>query len=75
MQSNTISPCMECSKQVVREEEYNLVGTIGKGSFGSVILVEGRHTLWRMFAMKVINDENTVWRLSVVGSCSPASGL
>lgn len=37
-------PRMECFKQVVREEEYSVVGTIGKGSFGSVLLVEERNT-------------------------------
>ena len=50
---------MECSKPVVREEEYNVVGTIGKGSFGSVLLVEERNT-GSMFAMKVISKEYTV---------------
>ena len=53
-QASTISPCMECSKQVVREEEYSVVGTIGKGSFGSVLLVEERNT-GNMFAMKMIS--------------------
>ena len=58
-QASTISPCMECSRQVVREEEYSVVGTIGKGSFGSVLLVEERNT-GSMFAMKVISKEYTV---------------
>ena len=58
-QASTISPCMECSKQVVRGEEYGMVGTIGKGSFGSVLLVEERNT-GSMFAMKVIGKEFTV---------------
>ena len=31
-QASTIFPCMEGSKQVVREEEY----CVGRGSFGSV---------------------------------------
>ena len=53
-QASTISPCMECSKQVAREEEYSVVGTIGKGSFGSVLLVEERNT-GNMFAMKMIS--------------------
>ena len=55
-QASTISPCMECSKQVVKEEEYDMVGTIGKGSFGSVLLVEER-TTGTMFAMKEISKE------------------
>ena len=50
---------MECSKQVVREEEYDVVGTIGKGSFGSVLLVEEMNT-GSLFAMKVISKEYTV---------------
>ena len=53
-QASTISPCMECSKQVVREEEYSVVGTIG-----STLLVEERNTV-SLFAMKVISKEYTV---------------
>jgi serine/threonine protein kinase len=58
-QVSIISPCMECSKQLVREEEYSVVGTIGKGSFGSVMLVEERET-GEMFAMKVIDKGSMV---------------
>ena len=43
---------MECSKQVVREEEYTVVGTFGKGSFGSVLLIAETKT-GSMFALKV----------------------
>lgn len=57
--ASTISPCMECFKQVAREEEYSVVGTIGKGSFGSMLLVEERNTDSK-FAMKVISKEYTV---------------
>ena len=35
-QASTIFPCMEGSKQVVRDGEYSVVGIIGRGSFGSV---------------------------------------
>ena len=58
-QASTISPCMECSKQVVREEEYSVVGTIGRGSFGSMLLVKERATD-SLFAMMVISKEYTV---------------
>ena len=58
-QASTISPCMECSRQVVREEEYSVVGTIGRGIFGSLLLVEKRDT-GSLFAMMVISKEYTV---------------
>ena len=58
-QASTISPCMECSRQVVREEEYSVVGTIGRGIFGSLLLVEERDT-GSLFAMIVISKEYTV---------------
>ena len=58
-QVSSISPCMECGKQVVREEEYSVVGAIGKGSFGSVVLVEEKETR-TMFAMKVMDKREMV---------------
>ena len=58
-QASTISPFMECSRQVVREEEYSVVGTIGRGIFGSLLLVEKRDT-GSLFAMMVISKEYTV---------------
>ena len=57
--ASTISPCMECYKQVVREEEYSVVGNIGRGSFGSMLLVEERNIV-SLFVMKVISKEYTV---------------
>ena len=50
---------MECSRQVVREEDYNVVGTFGRGSYGSLLLVEERNT-GSLFAMMVISKEYTV---------------
>ena len=70
-QASTISPCMECSKQVVREEEYNVVGTIGKGSFGSVLLVEER-TTGTMFAMKGISKEYMLKKKEQTGEAHSA---
>ena len=44
---------------MVREEEYSVVGTIGRGSFGSMLPVEERNT-GSLFAMMVISKEYTV---------------
>ena len=58
-QVGTISPCMQCSTQVVMYEDYDMVGIIGKGSFGSVMLAKGKKDE-NMFAMKIIDKEYMV---------------
>ena len=58
-QLSSLSPCLECNREMVKEEEYSVVGTIGKGSFGSVLLAEKKRTGGK-FAMKVIDKGSTV---------------
>ena len=53
---SSISPCIECSRQEGTSQKYIQVGTIGKGSFGSVLLVRKTGTN-KILAMKVIDKE------------------
>ena len=55
-QISSISPCIECSREEGNCHKYTQVGTIGKGSFGSVLLVKKMDTN-NMLAMKVIDKE------------------
>jgi len=55
-QISSISPCIECSRQEGMSQKYTQVGTIGKGSFGSVLLVKKTGTN-KILAMKVIDKE------------------
>ena len=55
-QISSISPCIECSRQMTKSQDYSIVGSIGKGSFGSVMMVKKTGTE-QVFAMKVIDKE------------------